>query len=248
MKFHSIVLTVFATALVPVSFLSVNAKANSTIDPNSAWNVLMPEVPKEELGSWIPFAYSKWIKSPNGWQYESVSGDQGPIVEETDSLTLATGWQFISGTWYYFAPDGVMQTGWQYVDNGWFYFNTNGQMQTVWQQINGNWYYLNQNGRMQTGWQFVDNGWFYFNGNGQMLTGWQMINNNWFYFNSNGRMQTGWQYINSSWYYLNNNGYMQKGWQYINGNWYFMTTNGQMQNSGVVDGWQISASGAAFKK
>ena len=39
---------------------------------------------------------------------------------------MATGWQRIGLSWYYFGDDGQMRTGWQKIDGRWYYFARSG--------------------------------------------------------------------------------------------------------------------------
>lgn len=60
---------------------------------------------------------------------------------------MATGWQKIGGTWYYFNASGAMQAGWQKIDGSWYCFAASGAMlHDCWA---GN-YYLGPSGAMLT--------------------------------------------------------------------------------------------------
>ena len=168
---------------------------------------------------------------------------------------MATGWQYINDTWYYFSSSGAMQTGWQFVGGKWYYMDASGAMQTGWQTINdttyflnssgqmvkgwfkyeNTWYYFASSGSMATGWIYINHTWYYMQDDGKMTTGWQKVNGTWYYMNSSGAMQTGWQLINNTWYYMNSSGAMQTGWQLIGGKWYYMNASGAMQ-----PGWQLN--------
>ena len=39
---------------------------------------------------------------------------------------MLTGWQLISGHWYYMNGSGAMLTGWQYIGNKWYYLESSG--------------------------------------------------------------------------------------------------------------------------
>ena len=43
--------------------------------------------------------------------------------------------------------DGAMATGWQHVGNSWYYFDAGGSMHTGWLQAGATWYYLTATGR-----------------------------------------------------------------------------------------------------
>lgn len=102
----------------------------------------------------------------------------------------AYGWQLISGDWYYFGTDAIMQTGWR--------------------QINGIWYYLDQNGVMQTGTLVLEDGTYFLDSDGRMQTGWQQAGPaKWYYAMENGRAVTSdWKEINGKWYYFYEDGTM----------------------------------------
>jgi GH25 family lysozyme M1 (1,4-beta-N-acetylmuramidase) len=131
---------------------------------------------------------------------------------------MQTGWQQISGEWYYFVggDSGRMLTGWQKISGAWYYFadGDSGQMQKGWQKISGAWYYFagGDSGRMQTGWQQISGEWYYFAGgdSGRMLTGWQKISGAWYYLagGDSGRMLTGTQYVDGRYYYFNVSGHL----------------------------------------
>jgi GH25 family lysozyme M1 (1,4-beta-N-acetylmuramidase) len=63
-------------------------------------------------------------------------------------------WKSDGGIWYFLGSpdDGAMKTGWQLISGKWYYFNEEGAMQTCWKKINGEWYYFDSNGAMMTGW------------------------------------------------------------------------------------------------
>lgn len=46
------------------------------------------------------------------------------------SGAMTTGWQQISGKWYYMKESGAMATGWQQVSDRWYYMNKSGEMKT----------------------------------------------------------------------------------------------------------------------
>ena len=43
-----------------------------------------------------------------------------------DSGIMTTGWQQISGKWYYMKSSGIMTTGWQVISGKWYYFDASG--------------------------------------------------------------------------------------------------------------------------
>ena len=60
-------------------------------------------------------------------------------------------------------------------------------------------------------------------------------------------MKTGWQKEGNTWYYLKPSGAMAIGWEKVNGTWYYFYPSGKMATSGIIDGWKITSSGAAYK-
>ena len=80
-----------------------------------------------------------------------------------------------------------------------------------------------------------------------MATRWEKVNGTWYYFNKSGAMQTGWLKEGSTWYYLKSSGAMATGWEKVNGTWYYFNGFGKMAISGIVGGWKITSSGAAYK-
>lgn len=56
---------------------------------------------------------------------------------------------FFGGT-----EDGKMATGWNNVGGSWYYFSKDGSMKYGWQKINGRWYFLGDknDGVMKSGW------------------------------------------------------------------------------------------------
>ncbi|MBE5943861.1 MAG: hypothetical protein E7258_02965 [Lachnospiraceae bacterium] len=150
---------------------------------------------------------------------------------------ILTGWQNVSGKWFYYDEAGKMQTGWVKDNGKWYYLNNNGEMQTGWVLLGGKWYYLNSGGAMQTGWGLIDGKWYYFNSNGEMQIGWVNIGGKWYYLNSGGAMQTGWGLVNGKWYYFNSDGTMKTGWINIGGKWYYLNPGGDMQTGwGLISG------------
>ena len=157
-----------------------------------------------------------WAEWDNGtWSW---FGNDGKRVDNN--------WAKVSGKWYHFDKEGIMQTGWQKINGKWYYMNTSGAMQTGWQKINGKWYYMNTSGAMQTGWQKINGKWYYMNGSGAMLTGWNKIGGKWYYMNGSEAMLTGWQKIGGKWYYMNGSGAMLTGRQKIGGKWYRFNASG----------------------
>ena len=187
------------------------------------------EIPIQEISS-----KKGWVLIENTWYYLKTDG------------TFATGWENINGVWYYFKSSGAMQTGWLPLGTTWYYLSESGAMVTGWEQIGGVWYYFDESGAMQTGWLPLGTTWYYLSESGAMVTGWEQIGGVWYYFDGSGVMQTGWLPLGTTWYYLNGSGVMVTGWQQVGGVWYYFYSNGVMATNTVIDGWQITDSGAAY--
>ncbi|MBR2834981.1 MAG: hypothetical protein IKE43_04635 [Coriobacteriales bacterium] len=172
----------------------------------------------------------------SGWQKIS-----GTWYYYNANCVQLTGWQKISGAWYYLRPsDGAMLTGWQKFNGSWYYFGGNGKMRTGWEKVSGSWYYFATSGKMQTGWIKWSGGWYLCATSGKMLTGWQKVGGYWYYLNpSSGKMKTGWLKLNGYWYFLNSEGKMHTGWLYLNDKQYFLDpTSGRMYTGWhYIDGY-----------
>ncbi|MGL5766631.1 MAG: hypothetical protein ACRCX8_13425 [Sarcina sp.] len=161
-----------------------------------------------------------WINKDNVWSYYKEGVPQ-------------TGWQDISGSWYYFNNSGTMQTGWQEINNTWYYFQKTGAMVTGWLKNDGEVYHMSKSGSMDKGWTEIQGDWHYFNKSGAMVKGWQEINNKWYYLDQDGVMQKGWIKENGNSYYLDNSGAMVTGLQKIDGKEYVFNDLGVMQTAGI---------------
>lgn len=95
---------------------------------------------------------------------------------------MATGWQKIDGSWYYFNASGAMQTGWINLGGTWYYLSGSGAMVTGWQKIDGSWYYLDGSGAMYANWWCGD---YYLGSSGAMLT--NALTPDGYYVGSDGR-------------------------------------------------------------
>ena len=98
-----------------------------------------------------------WVSTSDGWMYQINGND-------------TTGWQNVTGTWYFMNGAGIMQTGWVLSNGKWYYMNSNGSMATGWINVSGKWYFLNANGDMATGWVLSNGKWYYLDNDGHMLS------------------------------------------------------------------------------
>jgi len=107
-------------------------------------------------------------------QWQKVSGTAWRFLK-ADKTYAANEWAKISGKWYRFNENGMMQTGW-IVDQGtWYRLNPDGSMESGWikEESDGYWYFLDESGAMRTGWVLINGIWYYFNPVTQGNTGWQ---------------------------------------------------------------------------
>ncbi|MBQ9765338.1 MAG: hypothetical protein IJW18_04010 [Lachnospiraceae bacterium] len=140
--------------------------------------------------------------------------DYEPLYWIKDSWQGKTGWQKISGEWYYFTADGDLETGWvEDTDGKWYYMEEETcEMQTGWvrSKKSGLWYYMDSvSGCMQSDRWLRDakSGlWYYLDANGAMCTGWNIVNGEWYLLGSDGAMLIGWQKVGDKEYYLDENG------------------------------------------
>ena len=143
------------------------------------WVINGKEYPSEDTISFIlnsntevklVIRQENWVLTESGWEYY-------------ENGQKAVGWKEISGEWYYFNKNAIMQTGWVFVNSHWYYMNESGAMETGWVSVNGHWYYMDQWGAMQTGWIKFEGNWYYLNSDGIMMeSSWL----NEYYFNANG--------------------------------------------------------------
>ena len=146
-----------------------------------------------------------------------------------------TGWQYISGQWYYYNSDGHAVEGWKKISGRWYLFDENGAMRTGWAKSGGAWYYLDPDtGAMATGWVEWEDNWYYLNSDGSMATGWKKPSHTWYYFQPDGLMYREWHKIGGTWYYFDpETGGMATGWVEWEDNWYYLNSDGSM-----ATGWR----------
>ena len=216
--------------------------AETNCPPNMSivkWVINGKEYPSEDTISFIlnsntevklVIRQENWVLTESGWEYY-------------ENGQKAVGWKEISGEWYYFNKNAIMQTGWVFVNSHWYYMNESGAMETGWVSVNGHWYYMDQWGAMQTGWVFVNDHWYYMDQWGAMQTGWVSVNSHWYYMDQWGAMQTGWVSVNDHWYYMDQWGAMQTGWIKFEGNWYYLNSDGIMMESSWLNEYYFNANG-----
>ena len=132
----------------------------------------------------------------NQWRQVNIDGKLKWMYFSSNGKAVTDGWKQISGAYYYFNDDGVMETGW--VDDNRYYCAENGVMKTGWQFILPPDEYEEDNNGPQTS---GSNGkyWFYFQDSGKVVRAEdsddyveKRIGDARYCFDEDGIMQTGW--------------------------------------------------------
>ena len=156
----------------------------------------------------------------DGWR----QGEDGSWSYLRDGKRVVGWMRDVTGDWYHFGADGVMDSGWLLDDGQWYYLSQAhggrfGHLVSGWfQDASGRWYYGHaaHDGRF-----------------GALESGWLRDRGFWYYLSethdgSFGAMLTGWRRIADSWYYLRE----RTG-----------DPLGSCAIDTVVDGWRVDASG-----
>ncbi len=100
------------------------------------------------FGEYISFDYwdDYWNNYYNTVPYTGITKFKNRMYK-CDGM-MVTGWQKISGKWYYFKSSGEMVKGWKKIGGKWYYFLKGGSMITGWKKISGIWYYFLSSGAM----------------------------------------------------------------------------------------------------
>ena len=143
----------------------------------------------------------------------------------------------ISGYWYYFDKNGIMQTGFVNLGRKIVYYDSKGRMQYGEQKIDGYWYYFDKSeGTRATGFVNLGHKIVYYNTDGQMQYGERKINGYWYYFDkSEGTRATGFVNLGHKIVYYNADGQMQYGERKINGYWYYFDKSEGTRVTGFVN-------------
>ena len=162
-----------------------------------------------------------------------------------------TGWQQLSGKWYYFDPATGKSLRWGQKVKGsdgeehFFYFDGASVMQEGWVTWNADGrksYFSYGSGRAKTGWQQLGGKWYYFDpATGKSLRWRQNINGNFFYFNERSEMVEGWVTWNADGrksYFASGSGRALLGWQTLGGKRYYFDpdTGKSLVGTHVIDG------------
>lgn len=189
----------------------------------------------------------QWIK----WKKDSKTPERWYFLNYYDG-TMARGWLWQNGYWYFLDDSGAMATNWRLIGGFWYHFSASGHLEGGWKKISrtdpdtkkviSKWYYLDPiTNQMKTGWLDVvpnDNTnqkeRYFLDSNGAMVTKWAYIDDYWYYFGTNGRMATGWIQVPPNddskekyWYYLDADGRMATDNVTINGVTYVIASNGR---------------------
>lgn len=162
-----------------------------------------------------------------------------------------TGWQQLSGKWYYFDPATGKSLRWGQKIKGsdgeehFFYFDGASVMQEGWVTWNADGrksYFSYGSGRAKTGWQQLGGKWYYFDpATGKSLRWGQRIGGNFFYFNERSEMVEGWVTWNADGrksYFASGSGRALLGWQTLGGKRYYFDpdTGKSLVGTHVIDG------------
>ena len=162
-----------------------------------------------------------------------------------------TGWQQLSGKWYYFDPATGKSLRWGQKVKGsdgeehFFYFDGASVMQEGWVTWNADGrksYFSYGSGRAKTGWQQLGGKWYYFDpATGKSLRWGQRIGGNFFYFDGASVMQEGWVTWNADGrksYFASGSGRALLGWQTLGGKRYYFDpdTGKSLIGTHVIDG------------
>ncbi|NHA66685.1 N-acetylmuramoyl-L-alanine amidase family protein [Phycicoccus flavus] len=149
---------------------------------------------------------------------------------ETQTASMATGFQKIDGSWYYLrTTSGTKATGWQFVGDRWHYLDPKTGVLVLdgWRWAGDSWDYH----RWSSTYTYYSSRKFgqapdgktYYSipGPKKYYRGYRNINDNWYYFGTDGAMVKGWFYSDGTWhYYRKTTGTSVIGRASIGGKWY----------------------------
>lgn len=218
------------------------------------------------------------VMAINTWVDDEYYVDSNGIMVTDKWLKLAkrtNSWDTSSDmVWYYFGSSGKAVTdGWSKISGKYYYFDGDGVMQTGW--VDDDTYYLGDDGAMRTGWMYLpdpeeddfddqtvpfgdddDKHWYYFQSSGKKYTPstgraeykLYKIDGVYYCFDSEGRMQTGWVNMGDkedgnfeNYRYFTEDGKVKTGWYSIEPpddedssafdfddevQWYYFSSNG----------------------
>ena len=216
---------------------------------------------KQVGDSWYYMDPKTGIRS-SGWL--NYGGKRYYLDPDNNDAMVSDDWCKVSGAWYNFDADGVMQTGWisyKYVnydgtvEEDWYYLEPSGKQVFGWKKIGNTWYYFEEeeeDGLMATGTWYVDSSkrTYLFSKSGawqENTTAWIQEYGTWYYFEK-GVAKTGWQQIGGTWYFFDTYGGMYANeWAKDSGGWCWMDSNGKMTKDKWIqydgDWYYIKANG-----
>ena len=215
----------------------------------------------------------KTVNKKTKWQWKWSDGslaknefidDEGKTYYIGSDKYMKTGLFTVNKKKYYASGSGALQTGWQKVSGKWYFFEEeNGNAAAMgWRDIPNDegelftYRFDSSTAVMKTGWFTVSKQTYYANSSGQIQKGWLTISKtttktvkkkkvktttySYYYLDpETGVRKTGWQTIDGQYYYFNSSGVNQKstGWQKLSKIWYYFEKDG---NSHVyaAQGWK----------
>ncbi len=155
----------------------------------------------------------------------------------------------IDGDVFYFQSSGAMKTGWQQISGNWWYFTPYGQSAPEGSAVNGrvsigSEIYYFRNYIMQHGKQYITtsgflDGYYYFGNPGDedsgcMMYGWlhdtEVSTNTWYYLGTNGQAYTGWHIISGTTYHFDSYAEMSFGTVRMGYSDFYFDSSGAFEN------------------
>lgn len=199
--------------------------ANDTMVSNGKLYAFNRDGSLHETAGWVDL-YEEWIDA-NGkkvkesyWVYTDANG------------VAKTGWQKISGEWYYFDDWGYMYYDeFAYDSQGTMWLGSNGKIvKNKWikNPYDDEWYFAKANGYIAMNeWAKDSAGWLYMDSEGKILrNGWAKDSKGWCWMNDNGRITKN-AWVADYNHYVGPDGYMYANCEMeIDGSIYYFDENG----------------------
>ncbi|MDD6327136.1 MAG: hypothetical protein PUA62_01640 [Lachnospiraceae bacterium] len=216
------------------------------------------------------WTYTYHDNSGNTWDVsEGFRKIDGKAYAFKDGYLVTGGWVQLYNSdsyWVYAAEDGELATGWQTIGGSTYYFYSTGRMArdiTIEKK-----YYVDENGVYQGEGQWKTDGsrWWYAYADPKRFVDYNSETDRFEYrnypkntnmvidgftyaFDEDGYMMTGWIHDiyengDDDWYYADANGKLAAGWKQIGGVWYYFDRySGVMYSDCEVDGYKLGADG-----
>ncbi len=190
-------------------------------------------------------ALQKGSFSVGGYWYRTEEEDSGALLLNSFYTEPET------GNVYYYGSGLNRVSGWNTISGYWYYFDASGVMQTGFTDINGYKYYLSEKGtpeagQLKLGAIYIDGRLTYYSGGAwELQSGWQFIDGVWNYFDTvtkerieteNDKDNPYWITMEGKRYYFIYGWYLATGFQYIDGYYYYFDASGAMQTGDYVVG------------